>query len=433
MANNLYDYFTGLGKKLPSVAERAQTYGLGSSYTGTADQNTALLGRLQGQGLQGQNQATTVDTPTNTATTPTPQVTTPTATPVAPTGGNTSGVDTYLQNYMSSLKPTQDETNTQDQLTQLQGNTRQGVAGLAGRGLGTPLSLVRGQQAMLQQQGELGQQTLQSKLANLQKTRQSAIDVSKFALERADSAAKTVSDRAYQEQKLTSDRKYDKEKAQYEQTLKNSSPYTLNAGDTRYDSSNNKVASVAPKPTGTGGLTPYQKFQATQSISKDNATRTSNAREITRQANVMNQSYNTYISGGDKNISTQAIIATFNKILDPTSVVRESEYDRTAAGQSLIQRIQGKVDNISKGGAGVTAETLKAAVDLSNEYLKNAQNSLAKENERSRAMATQFGINPDFVTSPSVAGPEQKQTRVYSKSEIPTGYYQASDGLLYKK
>jgi hypothetical protein len=53
--STLYDYYTkGLGKPLPSLSERAklyEQYGLGkaSQYTGTAEQNIALLNKLQSQ------------------------------------------------------------------------------------------------------------------------------------------------------------------------------------------------------------------------------------------------------------------------------------------------------------------------------------------------------------------------------------------------
>lgn len=58
---NLYQYYTGQGKALPSVQQNAQqyaSYGLGdaNSFTGSAQQNTALLGRLtsgQPSGSQG--------------------------------------------------------------------------------------------------------------------------------------------------------------------------------------------------------------------------------------------------------------------------------------------------------------------------------------------------------------------------------------------
>ena len=52
-ASTLYDYYTGLGQALPSTTARASLYssnGLGSGYTGTAQQNTALLAKLQAGG-----------------------------------------------------------------------------------------------------------------------------------------------------------------------------------------------------------------------------------------------------------------------------------------------------------------------------------------------------------------------------------------------
>lgn len=53
MPKTLYDYYSQKGQSLPSLSERAQTYqeaGLGDAgaYTGSADQNSALLGHLSG-------------------------------------------------------------------------------------------------------------------------------------------------------------------------------------------------------------------------------------------------------------------------------------------------------------------------------------------------------------------------------------------------
>lgn len=123
---------------------------------------------------------------------------------------------------------------------------------------------------------------------------------------------------------------------------------------------------------------------------------------MSRQANMISSGYNAIVSSKDKknrSLQTQAIITSFNKILDPTSVVRESEYDRTSAGQSLLQRLEGKVNNIAQGGAGVTDATLKEASDIAKEYLKNSQASVLAENQRAVAMANQFGLNSDFVTT----------------------------------
>jgi hypothetical protein len=53
-ATTLYEYYSALGQAIPSIAERAKMYesfGLGQAtyYTGTAEQNTKLLSKLQGK------------------------------------------------------------------------------------------------------------------------------------------------------------------------------------------------------------------------------------------------------------------------------------------------------------------------------------------------------------------------------------------------
>ena len=64
MANptNLYQYYTGKGQNLPglnNLGQQYQSYGLGNSagYQGTAQQNTALLGKLMGSGGYASSQA----------------------------------------------------------------------------------------------------------------------------------------------------------------------------------------------------------------------------------------------------------------------------------------------------------------------------------------------------------------------------------------
>ncbi len=46
----------------------------------------------------------------------------------------------------------------------------------------------------------------------------------------------------------------------------------------------------------------------------------------------------------------QAIITSYNKITDPSSVVRESEYERTPEGAALLNRLRGAYEKISQGG-----------------------------------------------------------------------------------
>ena len=61
---------------------------------------------------------------------------------------------------------------------------------------------------------------------------------------------------------------------------------------------------------------------------------------------------------GDLLAGSQAILISFNKLLDPTSVVRESEYARSESGQSALETLRGFVDRLAKGGSGVTLAEL---------------------------------------------------------------------------
>ena len=213
-----------------------------------------------------------------------------------------------------------------------------------------------------------------------------------------------------------------------EQLAPQGEQFTLGEGQNRFDAAGNLIASggikVSSEPASiqeyrlaqsegydgtftdfnkkqSSGLTPYQQFQATQSISKDNAARTTGARELERQSGIITATYDRFARGeaGDLNGTTQAIVTTFNKLLDPTSVVRESEYDRSSAGQALVSNIQGKIAAITQGGPGLTQASLKELVDLGNLYAENARASILRENERSIGLAESFGIDPSFVTS----------------------------------
>ena len=120
-----------------------------------------------------------------------------------------------------------------------------------------------------------------------------------------------------------------------------------------------------------------------------------NANEIKRQFDNVTNTYTAYKQGKLRaNAADQAMITTLNKILDPTSVVRESEFARTAAGQSLFARIQGYANKMTKGGGGLT--------DAEREDLYNAMNEMYKANQTEAQeyiksytdLANRYGINP---------------------------------------
>lgn len=185
-------------------------------------------------------------------------------------------------------------------------------------------------------------------------------------------------------------------------------PFELGEGQARFEidpktGQYKQVASMpktyAPSTGASGGLTPYQQFQGSINIANQLQRTTESAREVTRYVGIMNDAYSRYERGeaGDLNATTQAIINSFSKILDPQSVVRESEYARSPEGVSLIQRIEGLGYKLSQGGAGLTPEALAEFVQLGNQFAQGAQQSINQERQRSTEFAQRFGLDTSFV------------------------------------
>lgn len=95
----------------------------------------------------------------------------------------------------------------------------------------------------------------------------------------------------------------------------------------------------------------------------------------------------------------QGLITLFNKITDPNSVVRESEYERTPKNLSLVNRFNGALEKLEKGGAGLTQDDRESLLfgakviadqrgDIYNETLSNYEN-----------LSKQLKVDPKLVTS----------------------------------
>jgi hypothetical protein len=102
-------------------------------------------------------------------------------------------------------------------------------------------------------------------------------------------------------------------------------------------------------------------------------------------------------SGGSLNAPSQAMIYSYQKLLDPTSVVRESEYALLANGQSLKNKIESSIDKLMRGGAGVGLEDLNAVVDASNQLMKEYSNFMFNKAKRVRERAVNYGLNIENI------------------------------------
>lgn len=123
------------------------------------------------------------------------------------------------------------------------------------------------------------------------------------------------------------------------------------------------------RPTGSGGMTPYAESNVLNRLVTQWNTASKPARDLQQQVKLMDAGLNA-ARRGDMAQGSQAILVTFQKILDPTSVVRESEYMRSAAGQSLLNRISGAVEQLRIGGAKVPLPELDKFAQLAREAAK---------------------------------------------------------------
>lgn len=165
-----------------------------------------------------------------------------------------------------------------------------------------------------------------------------------------------------------------------------------------YGQADDRAASAAAN-----AFRPYQTFQATETLAKAWRTASEPVREMRRQYRLMETGLSRFRGdpargvAPDKNGGAQAVLVTFQKILDPTSVVRESEYARTATGQSLLNRLVGYKERLEAGGAGLTDSEMAAMVETAKQFLAGAEESLKGDRRRIEASAREFQIKPELV------------------------------------
>ena len=170
-------------------------------------------------------------------------------------------------------------------------------------------------------------------------------------------------------------------------------------------------AAVGREAKGEAGLSPAGEntFLGRAAREWDKATEV--RRSVDRQVRVMNSGL-AAAARGDLAAGSQAVLVTFQKILDPTSVVRESEYARSASGQALLARAEGALEQLQKGGAGVPLAELTKFANLAkeiaratNEYENTVRSRLTKQAERYKIDPVLiFGEAPAEAPAPDLSG-----------------------------
>lgn len=154
--------------------------------------------------------------------------------------------------------------------------------------------------------------------------------------------------------------------------------------------------------TKTGELTKAQNLSNASALRKEFLSQTKDFKTVSDAYTKMDAAFNRLQQNqslASKNAVDQAIVIVFNKMLDPGSVVRESEFARTPEGMSMLSRMQGQFEKITKGGVGLTDSEREEIVNTAATLLNAAGQGYNKQLDFYNKMAEGYGVDRKLVTS----------------------------------
>lgn len=169
----------------------------------------------------------------------------------------------------------------------------------------------------------------------------------------------------------------------------NPSPQQIESARRAYNQSDDRLPAA---PT----LTPNAEASVIDKLSRAYTAAAKTTAELSRQVNIMDAGL-AEARKGNLAAGSQAVLVTFQKILDPTSVVRESEYARSAAGQSLMAQMQGYMERLAKGGAGVPLTELEKYASVARKLTQGQSGYLNAQRERVGKVADHYNIPRELV------------------------------------
>jgi len=165
-------------------------------------------------------------------------------------------------------------------------------------------------------------------------------------------------------------------------------PYILKPGDIRFGTDNKPVAQGGPDPARADKL-----FGNAEKL-RDNFN------SLTKDFRAVNDSYERIKSSASEPSAAGDLSLIFNymKMLDPGSVVRESEFATAAATGSFGERIQGLVERATNGQR-LAPEVRQDFVDRSNMLFGAMNRNYEQIRSQYGEIAVRSGINPkDVIT-----------------------------------
>lgn len=132
-------------------------------------------------------------------------------------------------------------------------------------------------------------------------------------------------------------------------------------------------------------------------------------RTVSQQYKNIKSAYDRAVAAGNtktKAASDQALVVSFNKLIDPTSVVRESEYARTGEGQAAIAAIEGYIQKVRQGGSGLTDENRRDVVAMAHELVKSSQEFYKTQRQNYSGIARDYGVPENRIIGVDLSIPD---------------------------
>lgn len=152
-------------------------------------------------------------------------------------------------------------------------------------------------------------------------------------------------------------------------------------------------------------ISPYQRIQVESGLRDDYRTDSKNYAEIKRQSAIIKSALADPSAAGTLSAAT-----AYMKMLDPGSVVRESELGMAMQTQGMIDRLQSYWTTIEMGKVLTPIQKADFA-RLSDQYLKAAEDAQRNLNARYSELATGAGIDPKRVVMYDVKPPTQEKPK----------------------
>jgi hypothetical protein len=140
---------------------------------------------------------------------------------------------------------------------------------------------------------------------------------------------------------------------------------------------------------------------------------------VRTQVGKMNRVWGEFKEKGRKNFAAvdQALVIVFNKMLDPDSVVRESEFARTPEGIAVIGRAEGFFQRLRQGGVGLRNEDRDEIVRVANELFTVHQEEMVGVRDEFTEFSKVFNVDPNLVVG-DIGGTAQEQVAPQGKPPL---------------